>query len=83
MVEILPPGVNGVQLYDSGTTAVEAALRAARAFTGRHEFLSCYMDFHGKSGHAVSLAKMNATNGAARAEGFYLVPAPEPLPASL
>jgi 4-aminobutyrate aminotransferase-like enzyme len=78
MVEILPAGVNGVQLYDSGTTAVEAALRAARAFTGKHEFLSCYMDFHGKSGHSVSLAKMNSSNGASRAEGFYLVPRPNP-----
>jgi 4-aminobutyrate aminotransferase-like enzyme len=78
MVEILPSGINGVQFYDSGTTAVEAALRAARAYTGNHEFLSCTMDFHGKSGHSVSLAKMNSTNGAARAEGFYMVPRPNP-----
>ena len=78
LLSILPEGVNGVQLYDSGTTAVEAALRAARAHTGKHEFLSCFMDFHGKSGHAVSLAKMNRTNGAARAEGFYMVPRPNP-----
>lgn len=78
LVEILPPGVNGAQLYDSGTTAVEAALRAARAYTGKHEFLSCYMDFHGKSGHSVSLAKMNSSNGSARAQGFHLVPRPNP-----
>lgn len=78
IVDIMPPGINGVQLYDSGTTAVEAALRAARAFTKKNEFLSCYMDFHGKTGHAVSLAKMNYTNGPARAEGFYLVPRPDP-----
>lgn len=78
LVRILPPGINGAQLYDSGTTAVEAALRAARAFTGKHEFLSCYMDFHGKTGHAVSLAKMSRVNGPARAEGFYMVPRPNP-----
>lgn len=78
LVEILPPGINGVQLYDSGTTAVEAALRAARAHTGKYEFLSCYMDFHGKTGHAVSLAKMSRVNGPARTEGFYLVPRPNP-----
>lgn len=78
MVEILPDGIDGVQLYDSGTTAVEAALRAARAFTGKHEFIGCTMDFHGKSGHSVSLAKMNRTNGASRAEGFFLVPRPVP-----
>ena len=28
--------------------------------TGKHELLSCYGDFHGKSGHAVSLARMTA-----------------------
>lgn len=78
LVTILPEGINGVQLYDSGTTAVEAALRAARAFTGKHEFISCYMDFHGKSGHSVSLARMNPTNGSARAQGFYLAPRPDP-----
>ncbi len=78
MAEVLPGGLNGVQLYDSGTTAVEAALRAARAYTGKHEFIGCLMDFHGKTGHAVSLAKMNSTNGAGRAPGFYSVPKPDP-----
>jgi len=78
MVEVLPPGMNGVQLYDSGTTAVEAAIRAARAFTGKSEFLGFMMDFHGKSGHSVSLAKMNSTNGAGRAQGFYMLPKPYP-----
>jgi 4-aminobutyrate aminotransferase-like enzyme len=78
MAQVLPDPLNGVQLYDSGTTAVEAALRAARAYTGKSEFIGCMMDFHGKSGHAVSLAKMNSTNGAGRAEGFYMVPKPDP-----
>ena len=78
LVEIMPPGLNGVQLYDSGTTAVEAAIRIARAATGKFEFLSCFRDFHGKSGHAVSLARMNATNGPGRAPGFYMVPRPDP-----
>ncbi len=78
LVAVLPGGLNGVQLYDSGTTAVEAAIRAARAHTGKHEFLGFMMDFHGKSGHSVSLAKMNATNGAGRAQGFYMLPKPYP-----
>ncbi|MCL4506754.1 MAG: aspartate aminotransferase family protein [Chloroflexi bacterium] len=78
MVEVLPNGLNGVQLYDSGTTAVEAAIRAARAYTGKQEFLGFMMDFHGKSGHSVSVAKMNSTNGAGRAQGFYMLPKPYP-----
>jgi 4-aminobutyrate aminotransferase-like enzyme len=78
MAEIQPWDLTGMQLYDSGTTAVEAGLRVCRAATGKHEFLSCYMDFHGKTGHAVACGKMNATNGAGRAQGFYLVPRPDP-----
>ncbi len=76
VAEILPGDLNCIQLYDSGTTAVEAGLRTARAATGKHEFLSCFRDFHGKSGHAVSLAHMNKFNGPARDMGFYMLPRP-------
>ena len=78
LAEIQPWDLTGMQLYDSGTTAVEAGLRVCRAATGRHEFISCYMDFHGKSGHAVSLGRMNESNGPGRSQGFYLVPRPDP-----
>jgi 4-aminobutyrate aminotransferase-like enzyme len=78
MTEILPKGMSAVQLYDSGTTAVEAGLRVCRAVTKKHEFLSCFGDFHGKSGHSASLARMNSTNGAGRAPGFYMLPRPNP-----
>lgn len=78
LAEIQPWDLTGMQLYDSGTTAVEAAIRVCRAATGRSEFLSCYMDFHGKTGHAVSLGQMNTTYGAGRSQGFYMVPRPYP-----
>ena len=78
LAEIQPWDLTGMQLYDSGTTAVEAGLRVCRAATGKQEFISCFMDFHGKSGHAVSLGKMNASNGAGRSQGFYMVPRPYP-----
>jgi len=78
IAEIQPWDLTGMQLYDSGTTAVEAGLRVCRAATGRHEFISCYMDFHGKTGHAVSLGRMNDASGAGRSQGFYLVPRPDP-----
>ena len=78
LTEILPGDLSGVQLYDSGTTAVEAAIRIARAATGKFEFLSCFRDFHGKSGHSVSLARMNKANGPGRAQGFYMLPRPDP-----
>ncbi len=78
LAEIQPWDLTGMQLYDSGTTAVEAGLRVCRAATGKSEFISCFMDFHGKTGHAVSLGKMNASNGAGRSQGFYVVPRPYP-----
>jgi len=78
LAEIQPWDLTGMQLYDSGTAAVEAGLRVCRAATGRTEFISCYMDFHGKTGHAVSLGQMNPTYGAGRSQGFYMVPRPYP-----
>lgn len=77
IVEIMPGDLEGIQLYDSGTTAVEAALRTCRAATGKTEFISCFRDFHGKSGHAVSLANMTRFSGAGRSQGFYMVPRPD------
>ncbi len=76
--EILPDNLSGVQFYDSGTTAVEAALRVCRAATKKHEFLSCFGDFHGKSGHAISLSRMNSVSGPTRTPGFYMLPRPNP-----
>jgi 4-aminobutyrate aminotransferase-like enzyme len=73
LVSILPGGLTGIQLYDSGTTAVEAGLRAMRAATGKFEFISFHRDFHGKTMGAVSLAIVDRTQGM-RAPGFFLVP---------
>lgn len=67
----------GFQLYDSGTTAVEAGLRCVRAATGKAEFISFYRDFHGKTLGAVSLAAVGADSHM-RAPGFYLAPRPYP-----
>jgi len=78
LAEVLPGDLNGVQFYDSGTTAVEAGLRVCRAATGKHEFISCFRDFHGKTGHSVSLARMKPSYGPTRAAGFYMVPRPDP-----
>jgi len=39
--------------------------------------VSCFRDFHGKTGHAVSLANTNKLYGPTRAPGFYLLPRPD------
>ena len=77
LASVMPGDLTGIQFYDSGTTAVEAALRTCRAATGKHEFISCFADFHGKSGHSISLARMNKFSGPARSPGFYMVPRPD------
>ncbi len=77
MAEALPGDLKCFQLYDCGTAAVEAGLRTCRAATGKHEFLSCFQDFHGKSGHSIGLARMTKFSGPTRAPGFYLLPRPD------
>ena len=79
MAEVLPGDLNGFQLYDSGTTAVEAGMRICRAATGQHEMISCFYDFHGKSYGSVSLAQIRSNvYGPTRAPGFHMVPRPDP-----
>ena len=82
MASVLPGKLNAIQLYSDGTTAVEAAIRAARAISDKHEFISTYRDFHGKTMAAVSCAQMyrgqTHSYGATRAPGFYMVPRPDP-----
>ncbi|MFH0920925.1 MAG: aspartate aminotransferase family protein [Fibrobacterota bacterium] len=82
LATILPGKLNGMQFYSDGTAAVEAGIRAARAITGKQEFISCFRDFHGKTMAAVSCAQMVRGDvfsyGATRAPGFYMVPRPNP-----
>ena len=77
MAATLPGDLKCFQLYDCGTAAVEAGLRTCRAATGKHEFLSCFQDFHGKSGHSIGLARMTKFSGPTRNPGFYLLPRPD------
>src|SRR5215470_8222965 len=44
-----------LQLYSSGAEAVESALRLAKSYTGKYEFLSFWGGFHGKTMGVLSL----------------------------
>ena len=77
MHEITGGRFGGFQFYDSGTTAVEAGLRCARAATGKQEFISFWRDFHGKTYGANSLAVVGPDTHM-RAPGFMLAPRPNP-----
>jgi LysW-gamma-L-lysine/LysW-L-ornithine aminotransferase len=54
LVSIAPPGLSKVFLCNSGTEAVEAALKLARLSTGRTEMVSTVRGFHGRTMGALS-----------------------------
>ncbi|MEK6578291.1 MAG: aspartate aminotransferase family protein, partial [Bdellovibrionota bacterium] len=62
--KILPPELDRVQLYSGGTEAVEAALRLAKSYTKKFEFLSFWNGYHGKS-----LGALGLTDGAKKGLG--------------
>ncbi|MDP7080923.1 MAG: acetylornithine/succinylornithine family transaminase [Candidatus Undinarchaeales archaeon] len=49
LVTITPPGLDRVFFCNSGTEAVEAAIKFARATTNRHEIVCAMRGFHGKT----------------------------------
>lgn len=55
LAALSPPGLEMTVFANSGTEAVEAALKLARAATGRAGILSCHRSFHGKTLGALSV----------------------------
>ena len=55
LAALTPEGLTRIQLYSGGAEAVEAALRLARARTGKHEVLGFWGGFHGKTGGVLGL----------------------------
>lgn len=55
IASITPGGLTRTQLYSGGAEAVEAAIRLARSYTGKHEVLSFWGGFHGKTGGVLGL----------------------------
>lgn len=48
--------INNVYFTNSGTEAVEGAMKLAKRFTGRSEFISCFNAYHGSTQGALSLS---------------------------
>jgi 4-aminobutyrate aminotransferase-like enzyme len=55
LAESAPPRLRRAHLYSGGAEAVEAALRLARSVTKKHEVLSFWGGFHGKTGGVIGL----------------------------
>src|SRR5215469_12280465 len=52
---LTPEGLTRIQMFSGGAEAVEAALRLAKAATGKHEVLGFWGGFHGKTGGVLGL----------------------------
>ena len=51
----LPARLNNTYLLNSGTEAVEGALKLAKRYTGRTELVSCFNAYHGSTQGALSM----------------------------
>jgi len=76
LIDLAPPGLEYVTFTNSGTEAVEAAIKMARSCTGRMGILSTVKSFHGKT-----LGALSATGSAyyqspfgAPVHGFKSIP---------
>ncbi|MCD4769214.1 MAG: aspartate aminotransferase family protein [Bacteroidales bacterium] len=49
IINLLPPNLDKIFLLTTGAEATEAALRIARRYSGKHEILSFYGGFHGRT----------------------------------
>ncbi|WFE37351.1 aspartate aminotransferase family protein [Micromonospora sp. WMMD998] len=70
----LPPPLDRIQLYSGGTEAVEAALRLAKSVTGKHEFLSFWGGFHGKTLGSLALTAGARTGLGPLPSGYFSAP---------
>jgi len=49
------PGLDAVYFVNSGTEAVEGAMKLAKRYTGRPDFVACHQAYHGSTQGAASL----------------------------
>ena len=56
LINILPDPLNSVYVVNSGTEAIEAAIKLAKRITQRREIISCYGAYHGSTNGSLSLS---------------------------
>jgi acetylornithine/succinyldiaminopimelate/putrescine aminotransferase len=66
LVELLPKNLDSVYLVNSGSEAIEGAMKLAKRYTGRQEIISCYKAYHGSSQGALSVGGSEAFKQAYR-----------------
>ena len=55
LVETLPPGLDNVYLVNSGSEAIEGAMKLAKRYTNRRNLISCTDAYHGSTQGALSI----------------------------
>lgn len=75
IAEVAPEGLDRVLFTNSGSEAIENAVRLARLHTGRHKLLSAYHSFHGATSTAIHLTgdprRWRNDTGAAGVSRFF------------
>ena len=56
LMEVLPSSLDGVYVVNSGTEAIEAALKLAKRYTGRTELISFRGSYHGSTHGSMSVS---------------------------
>jgi 4-aminobutyrate aminotransferase/(S)-3-amino-2-methylpropionate transaminase len=78
IAHIAPKGLTKTFFGNGGAEAIEGALKLARLYTGKHEFISLQSSFHGRSFGALSITGNWARKkkGGPYATGVSFAPAP-------
>jgi len=77
LLEVLPPHLNRFFFSTSGTEAVEAALKIARAVKGRSKVVSRYRSYHGSTAASISVTgdlRRRPIEGIERVPGTIFAP---------
>jgi 4-aminobutyrate aminotransferase-like enzyme len=78
LAEICPSGLTKTFFGNSGAEGIETAMRLAKAYTGRHEFITLTHSFHGRTSGTLSITgnKGRKTRGGPYLPGVAFAPAP-------
>lgn len=77
--DVLPPGLDRIQLYSGGTETIESAIRLAQSKTKNRELVSFWGGYHGKTFGSLALTTGDPRRGFGPIPGgSHTVPFPDP-----
>lgn len=80
LAEVTPGRLQKTFFANSGAEGIEAAMRMAKVYTGKHEFIALERSFHGRTLGTLSVTgnMSRKTRGGAYASGVAFAPTPYP-----